>query len=51
MDGLLLEYLPNESIESYLRINAPYTTMVQRLRWGQQAPDIFRGYIDKAVHL
>jgi serine/threonine protein kinase len=35
-DGLLLEYLPNGSIERYLRSNAPYTTVVQRLKWGQQ---------------
>ena len=38
-DGLLLEYLPSGSIERYLRSNAPYTTMVQRLRWGQQAAE------------
>jgi serine/threonine protein kinase len=35
-DGLLLEYLPNGSIERYLRSKAPCTTMAQRLRWGQQ---------------
>jgi serine/threonine protein kinase len=38
-DGLLLEYLPNGSIERYLRSNAPYTTVAQRLRWGQQAAE------------
>lgn len=38
-DGLLLEYLPNGSIERYLRSNAPRITMVQRLRWGQQAAE------------
>ncbi|KAH7346342.1 hypothetical protein BKA65DRAFT_551254 [Rhexocercosporidium sp. MPI-PUGE-AT-0058] len=27
-DGLLLEYLPNGSIERYLQSNAPYTTIV-----------------------
>jgi serine/threonine protein kinase len=38
-DGLLLEYLPNGSIERYLRSNAPCTTVAQRLRWGQQAAE------------
>jgi serine/threonine protein kinase len=38
-DGLLLEYLPNGSIEHYLRSNAPYITVAQRLRWGQQAAE------------
>ncbi|KAG4436401.1 hypothetical protein IFR05_008124 [Cadophora sp. M221] len=38
-DGLLLEYLPNGYVERYLRTNAHYTTIVQRLRWGQQAAE------------
>jgi serine/threonine protein kinase len=38
-DGLLLEYLPNGSIERYLRSNAPYTTVAQRLKWGQQTAE------------
>lgn len=37
-DGLLLEYLPNGSVEDYLRAN-PYTSIEQRLVWAQQAAE------------
>jgi serine/threonine protein kinase len=37
-DGLLLEYLPNGSVERYLKTN-PNTSSTQRLTWGRQAAE------------
>jgi len=38
-DGLLLEYLPNGSVERYLRDVAPNTSLQQRLIWARQAAE------------
>ncbi|KAF2254527.1 kinase-like protein [Trematosphaeria pertusa] len=38
-DGLLLEYLPNGSVERYLRNVAPATSLAQRLKWARQAAE------------
>jgi serine/threonine protein kinase len=38
-DGLLLEYLPNGSVERYLRNVAPTTPLHQRLKWARQAAE------------
>ncbi|RMZ72000.1 serine threonine kinase [Pyrenophora seminiperda CCB06] len=38
-DGLLLEYMTNGSIESYLRTNAARTPFSQKLKWAWQAAE------------
>ena len=38
-DGLLLEYMPNGSVERYLRDVAPDTSLEQRLKWALQAAE------------
>ncbi|KAF2877368.1 kinase-like domain-containing protein [Massariosphaeria phaeospora] len=38
-DGLLLEYLPNGSVERYLRHVAPTPSLEQRLKWARQAAE------------
>ncbi|KAF1950334.1 kinase-like protein [Byssothecium circinans] len=38
-DGLLLEYLPNGSVEKYLRTVAPDAPLKQRLEWACQAAE------------
>lgn len=37
-DGLVLEYMPNDSVEIYLRKNKA-TSVRQRLKWGRQAAE------------
>jgi serine/threonine protein kinase len=38
-DGLVLEYMPNGSVERYLREIAPNTSLDQRLEWAWQAAE------------
>jgi serine/threonine protein kinase len=38
-DGLILEYMPNGSVERYLRFVAPNTSVKQRLNWAWQAAE------------
>lgn len=38
-DGLLLKYVPNGSVERYLKDIAPETPLAQRLRWALQAAE------------
>ncbi|KAF1841512.1 kinase-like protein [Cucurbitaria berberidis CBS 394.84] len=38
-DGLVLEYMPNGSVERYLRDVAPDTSLKQRLKWTCQAAE------------
>jgi serine/threonine protein kinase len=48
-DGLLLEYMPNGSVEKYLRNVAPDTPMDQRLKWASQAAEALAYAHDKNV--